>query len=187
MEQTVNQHEAFVYRWLDSRTGMLYVGVHKGAPGDGYICSSKPMLQEYHKRPSDFSREVLKFGPYRDMHKLEQSMLESVNAPKNPSYYNQSAAQGPFYCTSHTPETKAKMSISAKKRGITLETRAKITESKRGQSPSKETRDKISATKKGRPFSPEHRINISVAAKKRGITAETRAKINFSNKQRKLR
>lgn len=50
---------SFVYRWTDTLTGMMYIGVHKGLPDDGYICSSKVMLPIYHERPDTFIREIM--------------------------------------------------------------------------------------------------------------------------------
>jgi hypothetical protein len=32
--------DSFVYCWTDHKTGMLYVGSHKGTIDDGYVCSS---------------------------------------------------------------------------------------------------------------------------------------------------
>ena len=53
---------SFVYCWTDKKTNMLYVGSHKGSIDDGYICSSKPMMKEYKKRPQDFSRQIVAEG-----------------------------------------------------------------------------------------------------------------------------
>lgn len=39
--------DSFVYCWHDDQRDMRYIGVHKGSQDDGYICSSKLMLQEY--------------------------------------------------------------------------------------------------------------------------------------------
>lgn len=50
--------EAFLYCWTDLVNHKLYVGVHKGIQNDGYICSSKKMLEEYNKRQEDFKRKI---------------------------------------------------------------------------------------------------------------------------------
>ena len=54
--------EAFVYCWTDVKTNKLYIGSHKGTVNDGYVCSSKLMLQEYTKRPQDFTRQIVAEG-----------------------------------------------------------------------------------------------------------------------------
>lgn len=105
--------EAFVYRWTDFSTNKLYVGSHKGTPEDGYVCSSKLMLQEYKNRPQDFSREILAFGTHSDMYAFETAILKAAGADKDPGYYNQTLNQGKFYLKRHTEKTKRLMSMNA--------------------------------------------------------------------------
>lgn len=93
---------------------MLYVGIHKGSQHDKYICSSKLMLQEYKKRPSDFTRQIIAEGAYSEMVKLETAILKSDNAGKNPNYYNRHTNNGKFYNLKHTKETKEKIGKSNK-------------------------------------------------------------------------
>jgi hypothetical protein len=104
--------EAFVYCWTDFGTNKLYVGVHKGTPEDGYICSSKMMLQEYKKRPYDFFREIIGRGTYKDCYALETAILKSSRADKDPGFYNMHLNGGEFYCKGHTEETKTKQSTA---------------------------------------------------------------------------
>jgi hypothetical protein len=54
--------EAFIYRWTDHKKNMFYVGSHKGPKDDGYVCSSKLMLEQYKERPKDFSRHIIAEG-----------------------------------------------------------------------------------------------------------------------------
>ena len=89
--------EAFVYCWTDKATEKLYVGVHKGTPDDGYICSSKPMMAEFKKRPKDFTREILASGIWPLMYQLETSLLSALQVHKDPMFYNQALNTGPFY------------------------------------------------------------------------------------------
>lgn len=89
--------EAFVYCWTDFGTNKLYIGVHKGTPHDGYICSSKLMLEEYTKRPNDFSREIVAQGTFSDCYALETAILKSAKADKDPEFYNRSTNHFPFY------------------------------------------------------------------------------------------
>lgn len=98
----------FVYCWTDKKENMLYVGSHKGKTNDGYICSSKLMLQEYKNRPNDFSRQIVAEGEYIDMRKLEEKILQTLNAAKDKQFYNMHNGSGNFYLKKHTEETKQK-------------------------------------------------------------------------------
>jgi hypothetical protein len=80
--------EAFVYCWTDHKTNKLYVGSHKGSIDDGYICSSKIMLEEYSNRPKDFSRQIVASGRYNDIRDLEFKILKAANASKDDTFYN---------------------------------------------------------------------------------------------------
>lgn len=105
---------SFVYQWNDSLTGMLYIGVHKGTPDDGYICSSKYMMAEYKKRPADFSRTIIEIGEHEHCQKTETNLLKEVSAKENPNYYNKHIPGESFY--THGPrsqETKDKISKKA--------------------------------------------------------------------------
>ena len=103
--------EAFVYCWTDKLKDMLYVGYHKGDTDDGYICSSKYMLEEYAKRPQYFSRQIIATGTMDDMVALETAILKSDNAAVNERYYNRHVA-GKFYNSYVSEETKKKISES---------------------------------------------------------------------------
>jgi hypothetical protein len=107
----VPTNEAFVYCWTDRLTNKLYVGWHKGQPDDGYICSSKIMLQEYKNRSSDFTRQVLASGNMTDMINFETKILIAFNAAKDKMFYNMHNGNGNFYLKCHTEESKNKISI----------------------------------------------------------------------------
>lgn len=124
--------EAFVYCWTDKKTNMLYVGSRKGHPQDGYICSSKLMLQEYKNRPKDFSRQVIAEGLFVDMRKLEEVILKSVNAAKDKHFYNMHNGSGKFIFKGHTEESKKKLRGKVR----TPEHCRAISESKKGITPS---------------------------------------------------
>ena len=104
--------DSFVYCWHDDQRDMRYIGVHKGSQDDGYICSSKLMLQEYKARPQDFTREIIAEGNWKDMIELETTMLKKVDAGKNPKYYNRHTNNGKFVNLECTKETAAKISAS---------------------------------------------------------------------------
>jgi hypothetical protein len=131
--------EAFVYCWTDHKTNMLYVGSHKGSSGDGYICSSKYMLEQYNIRPHDFTRKIIAEGTFSDIRKLEEVILKSVNAAKSEEYYNQSNSNGEFTLKFHTEKSKKAIGEANKgnvrkdlsernKLGLTPETRKKISQ-----------------------------------------------------------
>lgn len=98
--------ESFVYCWTDIGTNKLYVGVHKGTPNDGYVCSSKLMKEEYQKRPQEFSRQIIARGTFQDCYALETAILKSVGADKDPGFYNQHNNNGKFAYGPHTEEWK---------------------------------------------------------------------------------
>lgn len=102
-------NEAFLYCWTDKKYNKLYVGIRKGSPNDGYICSSKLMLQEYNERISDFSRIIIASGTYSDLLTLEAKILKSSDAKHNPDFYNMHNGDGKFYNKQHTKETKSKI------------------------------------------------------------------------------
>ncbi|NDG32596.1 hypothetical protein EB118_21300, partial [bacterium] len=64
---------AFVYCWTNIENNMIYVGVHKGTPDDGYVCSSKVLLKEYSHSPQKFTRNILATGTLSDMRALESA------------------------------------------------------------------------------------------------------------------
>lgn len=109
----MTHHESFLYCWTDNLTNKLYVGKHKGNIEDGYVSSSKFFMEEYKKRPNDFSRQIIAQGTDADMICLETKILKSENAAKSESYYNMHNNNGPgsnFFSTYHTDETRKKLS-----------------------------------------------------------------------------
>jgi hypothetical protein len=112
------EKEAFVYCWTDHKKEMLYVGVHKGTVDDGYVCSSKIMMEEYKKRPEDFTRQIVASGTYKDMYKFETKILRTEDVVNNPHYYNINMNNG-FYKNKGFPlteEHKQNIKIAASKK-----------------------------------------------------------------------
>lgn len=181
--------EAFTYCWTDHKTGKLYVGSHKGDPTDGYICSSKLMLQEYKIRPEDFSRQIIASGLFLDMRKLEEVILRTEDAAKSQYFYNQHNNDGKFYLSSHTEDAKRKISLSkiGKRRGDlsirnslghTTETKLKISKNHAdvsgennpmfGKVHKDTVRKQISENRRGKgtaPRSEETKLKMSLARK----------------------
>lgn len=146
--------EAFVYTWHDKSRDMLYIGVHKGSPEDGYICSSKLLLLEHAKRPKDFSRDVVYSGTWLSALQMEQDLIKICGAVKSPLYYNQACGFGPYWCDwtgkHFTPETCAKISMA--KKGILLgpmkpEHKSKISVTMTGYAPTTEHKEHVSQAK----------------------------------------
>lgn len=103
--------EAFVYSLRNKENNRLYVGYHKGEVDDGYICSSRVVLEEYKTDPNKFERFIISTGTVEDMQNLESLILNFVDAANNVEYYNQHNNNGKFHHTEpHTDMAKRKMS-----------------------------------------------------------------------------
>lgn len=181
--------EAFVYCWTDHKNNMLYVGSHKGNPGDGYICSSKYMLEQYKVRPQDFTRQIVAEGLFADIRKLESMILKSANARTNESFYNQSNNDANFTLKFHTEKTKKAISLKNRgnrredlsernKLGHSFETRKKISKNHydvsgkknpmHGKKHSEESKQKMKINSIGKGTSPkseETKMKMAAARK----------------------
>lgn len=178
-------YEAFVYCWTDKKTNKLYVGSHKGSIDDGYVCSSKYMMEEYKKRPEDFSRQIVAEGNYEECLLLETKILQSVNAKINENFYNMHNGDGKFYRKYITEESKKKISESHKGKLLSKEHKLSISKGLKnsekfknadksnygekngmfGKQHSQETKLKISKTKLGKKDSLETRLKKSESRK----------------------
>lgn len=135
----MNNKEAFLYIWYDDKLGMNYLGYHKGDFSDGYICSHvKPqdgspwMLEEYKRRPADFTRIILAEGSARECRKWEEMILTHFDAAKNPQWYNRHNGGINFVVpVGHlvSPETKRKISEATKGKRLGGDHKRKISES----------------------------------------------------------
>ena len=117
--------EAFVYCWTDHKTNKLYVGSHRGSLHDGYICSSKLVLEEYKKRPNDFTRQIIAEGNIEDIRVLEHKILSSAKASMNESYYNLHDGFGSYL----TEDIKKKIGLKSKENWKNQEFRDKVSKS----------------------------------------------------------
>lgn len=118
--------EAFVYSWKNKTTNCLYIGWHKGSVDDGYICSSKPMLEEYRKNPDNFERFIIAHGSADDMIKLEQKLLTAVDAKNDLNFYNQTNGNSEFICKIFTEQHRSKISKANKGRKHSAEAKCKM-------------------------------------------------------------
>lgn len=156
--------DSFVYCWTDHSTKKLYVGMHKGHPEDGYVCSSKHMLKAYKARPADFTREVLTRNTYDICRTFEIAIIKAM-FNQNVPCYNLNAGGAIVY----TPEIRAKISQTHKGKKISEEQIAAIKAWNATKPPiSEETREKIRQSKLGRkrgPLSEEWRRKIGESGK----------------------
>jgi hypothetical protein len=70
-----------------------------------------------------------------------------------------------------TPETRAKLSEAAKKRGVSAACHEARVKAKKGKPLTTEHKELLRRKQTGKVFTEEHRRNISISAKKRGMDA----------------
>jgi len=154
--------DSFVYCWTDKATNKLYVGLHKGAIDDGYICSSKHMKKEYAVRPYDFTRQLISNGTYDDCRMFEKKVILAMFA-QDVLCYNLNAGGAIKF----TPEIRAKISATHKGKIISQSHRDAIRAYSKIKPPaSEETKEKIRQSKLGvvrKPFTEEAKRNMSIA------------------------
>lgn len=84
----------FIYLWRDKSRNMYYVGSHEGVPTDGYVSSSRWFNGEYHYRPHDFRRRILKVDDIDKIRQLELELLTRIKeAEYCTRYYNQKSGR----------------------------------------------------------------------------------------------
>lgn len=103
--------KAFVYCWTDHKTNKIYIGSHKGDVDDGYVCSSKYMMEEYNARPLDFTRQIVATGSVENIRKLETKILKSMDAASDEMFYNKHNGFGNYL----TEEIRHKISLAGKR------------------------------------------------------------------------
>jgi len=158
-------NEAFVYCWTDKSTNKLYIGSHKGSIEDGYVCSSKYMLEEYKKRPNDFTRQIIAQGNIPDIRKLEAKILKSVDAKVNEEFYNRHNNDGFYFdgwsSNTMTEEHKKNIGKANKGRKISLEHAHKLHEGRRKSKNSPEHAAAVIASRVGNKHTDDTKIKMS--------------------------
>jgi hypothetical protein len=166
---------AIVYAWSDHLTGKVYCGSHKGTEDDGYKFSSKYLKVEYAKRPSDFTRQIIAKGTWKDCISLEKKVNEQLIKEVGTTYNKQAFPAivndvPPMLGKKHTDETRRKISCNnfwagkpgpMKGKKLSKEHIEEIRASKRGSKLRDETKLKMSLSAKNKPKSKEHCLNIS--------------------------
>jgi hypothetical protein len=154
--------ESFVYCWTDNKTGKLYIGSHKGDPMDGYICSSKLMLEEYNLRPEDFTRQIIAEGKTEDIRKLEYKILTSLNAADDENFYNKHNGFGSYL----TEDIKKKIGKKTKELWRNDEFKKKVSARMKlawkNMDPIKKEKmsQKCRAIQMGQPKSEQHKLSM---------------------------
>ena len=173
-----------MYCWTDHATNRLYIGSHKGSITDGYVCSSKLMMEQYKKRPNDFTRQIVAEGEWSDIRRLEARLLNTFNARDDDQFYNQSNGNDKFYSREKTEAHRKKISetLTGRKTGPRSEqTKQKMRKPKSiehkmkfvgnqnaaGVIRSPEAIEKVRQANLGRKNSPEAITNLTVGQKKR--------------------
>ena len=101
-----------------------------------------------------------------------------------PKYNGRPIANSPLG-TKASPETRAKMSASAKKRGFTEEHKQNISKAKKGICTiSEEQKKRLSVLNTGKVYSAETRAKVSAASTGRYHTDEAKQKISVAAKAR---
>ena len=166
-----NKMKAFVYCWTDHKTNKLYVGSHKGSTDDGYVCSSKYMMEEYKKRPENFTRQIIAEGELSDIRKLEAKILQSANARLDEQFYNKHDNDGFFFDGwkkgEFSDEHRKNMSVSASKRKKTTDHLMKLHEGRKNSKNSEEHNRKISEKNTGKKHTQETLDKLSKKLKGR--------------------
>lgn len=182
--------EAFLYNWYDKKLDMDYLGYHKGNPEDGYVCSHiKPtddspwMLEEYKKRPEDFTRIILAHGTAKQCRKWEEIILTHFDAARNSEWYNKHNGGMNFVGGSWSDERKKEWGAAQKGKQIPEATRLKMKLAH--QNPCEEKRQKLRAAWKIRKLTPvrqETREKLRESHKRENLLLETRRKLSVAAK-----
>lgn len=149
------ESQAFVYCWTDHKTNKLYIGSHKGTEDDGYVCSSKLMMEQYRERSQDFTRQIIASGTFEDMRTFEYKLLVACGVRNNPTFYNQSTGCDKFFVTEKTESHRKK--ISETLTGRKMRPRSEETIQKMRKPKSEQQRQKLLGNQnaKGAIKSPE--------------------------------
>jgi hypothetical protein len=152
MDSEMMEKYGFVYLWYDRKNKRYYVGCHWGYTNDGYISSSPWMLKNYHQRPQDFKRRIIKTNipsreeTYNEELRWLNMIREDEIKPQNetPRYYNLNIRHNKMWHKYDENIKTVGQKISVAKKGKKL------------GPPSEEHRKAISEARKGFQPTPEH-------------------------------
>jgi hypothetical protein len=142
----------YVYQWVDSSNGMMYVGSHGGNKRK-YTGSGTHFKAAYKARKECFRRFILYTGPY--FREVEGHVLSAVGAANNPKYYNlvnnsyqinlSQDAHDRRVAAQNNPDTKKKRSEANTRAHAKPETKALYRDSIREAMSRPEVREKLAA------------------------------------------
>jgi hypothetical protein len=89
------KYEAIVYGWRNIIDGKMYIGFHKtDEEFDGYVTSSEDEELQYAWANGHMRRSIIYRGTQSIAITLENYLLKSIKANKNPDFYNKSVGGG---------------------------------------------------------------------------------------------
>lgn len=167
MDFTIMKEYGFIYIWYDTLEKMYYIGSHWGYPDDGYICSSRWMINSYNKRPKDFKRRILKkiYTNRIDLLNEEQKWLNLIN-PEKTVLYNTNESERRTNVKYYNINLKVNNNVWHSDSDQIKTIGEKISFTKKGKSIgpcSEETKQKISKSNSGKQFSKEHKEKLRQA------------------------
>ena len=167
------EKEGFIYIWFDKKCKRYYVGCHYGTVNDGYICSSKWMLDSYKKRPNDFKRKIIKRNIKREnLNEEEYKWLQFIKEKElGKKYYNMSNRRFGHWSNN---EEYGKLSIEEK---ISRKTKEAM-----NRPEMREKMKPIWEKNKLRVHSEEEKIKRANSNRGKKRTEETKRKIGDANK-----
>lgn len=171
-----------VYRTTNLINQKYYIGKHSSEdPNDGYLGSGKALQQAIKKYGIDkFNKEVLfLFDNEIDAYNKETDILEELDGVKDPLCYNLCYGGVGFWKGStHSEETRQKISEGNRGKKRSEEAKAKYSAAKIGTTHSEETKKKLSDINIGKKSSEQTKKKISESNMGRVQSVETREKIS---------
>jgi hypothetical protein len=153
MQKTIyNQQKPYVYIWRDRLSNRYYIGYHGGFDPN-YVCSSRPMIEQYRQRPEDFRRRILATGTQEEMAVLEKQLIQKRKKHLGERYYNLAISWPICKWTDDMRQARSKL---YKGRKVSEETRRKISEGAKRREKNmtvekkKQRSDKISYKNRGK-------------------------------------
>ncbi len=148
----------FVYIWRDRKHNRYYIGSHWGTEDDGYVCSSKWLMQAYKRRREDFKRRIIKriYSTRMDLLNEEFKWLSLIKEHEIKIRYYNLNIKATGHWTAYPENVKTiqeKISIKTKEAMQRPEVRQKYEEGLKTRdcrSSDLEVRAKISASMKGK-------------------------------------
>jgi hypothetical protein len=166
--------DSFVYKWTNLTLNKIYIGWHKGALDDGYVCSSASdqFWKDYRNPSYKWQREILFQGTMPECQLYESQMLDSIDITSDFVYNNKNNLMFNL-----NDEVRSKLKIAALNRGKNLEYRKSQSDRTRAQWEANPDRRRIQSVKaKQQTMTEETKEKIRSAREKQVITKESRLK-----------